>query len=102
MASGGMAGVADGVRVEGVDDEEGNGVAESGDKVTSGIDRGTPGLLHAERMKQSHRMNGENNPLDFMFSPHKKMAFIVISLFLTLIVSHYDSIKKSLSGMMDK
>ena len=67
-----MVGVVDGIRIAGVNNGKGSGVAETGEAVTSGTDAGTPGPLHAERMKQSHRMSVENNLLDLMISPFEE------------------------------
>lgn len=62
----------EGQGVAGIDDTEGRGVAESGAKVTSGTDAGTPDPLHAEKMKQSHKISVENNLLDLMLSPFEE------------------------------
>jgi hypothetical protein len=58
VTSGEIEGVVEDIGVAGIDDGEGSGVAESGDRVTSGTDRGTPSPLHAERMRQSETMGG--------------------------------------------
>jgi hypothetical protein len=69
---GGIEGVVEDIGVAGIDDGEGSGVAETGEAVTSGTNAGTPGPLHAERMKQSHKMSEDNNLLDLMISPFEE------------------------------